>query len=438
MKPETPSTLRPGDAIDVRVEKGVYRGQGLARHEGQVVFISRGLPGDLHRVRVVSASSGYVRAESEGLLEAGPDRRPSPCPAFPRCGGCAYQELSYDAQLRLKAQVLLESLARAGMPWTGELPLLGSPEEGWRTRASFHLQERDGRFLLGLYEDGTHRVVDLPLCLQLSPSMGRAARALLEALSARPSLARGVGGIDLAEGGDGSRLVAALETTLDPTQAAALSSLVRVDSALTGLGVTVGHGRRQRFLSLSGEPFVESTVGGVRLRSHVQSFFQGNRFLVEPLTAAVGELLGAGGHVLDLYAGVGLFALTAAARAEEVDALELSPTAVADAAINARRAGRPRVRVARADVAAGLARLSSRGSERVILDPPRTGAGAAVVQAVAARRPAVIVYVSCDPPTLGRDLRAFAEKGYEPDAVRAFDLFPDTFHLETVVRLRPR
>jgi 23S rRNA (uracil1939-C5)-methyltransferase len=438
MKDESASPLQPGEAVEVLVEKGVYRGQGLARHQGQVVFVPRGLPGDRHRVRVVSASPGYVRAESEALLEGGAGRRPSPCPAFPQCGGCAYQELTYEAQLHLKEDVLRESLARAHVPWEGPIPLVGSPEEGWRTRASFHLQERDGRWLLGLYEDGTHRVVDLPRCLQLSPAMGRVARRLLEELSGRPAWARGVAGIDLAEAGDGSSLVVALETTLDPGEATALSPLARVDGAITGLGVHGGRGRARRFLSLAGEPFVETTAGGVQLRSHVQSFFQSNRFLVDPLVAAVGDLLGEGGDVLDLYAGVGLFALASAARAESVHALELSPTAVEDAEFNVRRAGRPRVRVSRAEVATALARLPSSGAERVILDPPRTGAGPSVVRALSARRPEVVVYVSCDPPTLGRDLRTFAEKGYLPDAVQAFDLFPDTFHLETVVRLRPR
>ena len=432
------STLRPGDIIDVRVEKGVYRGQGLARHEGQIVFLPRGLPGDRHRVRVISTSAGYVRGASEERLEGGPGRREPPCPAFARCGGCAYQDLSYAEQLRLKGEILRESLGRAQVPWTGEIPCVGSPEEGWRTRASLHLQEQDGRLVLGLHEEGTHRVVDLPRCLQLSDAMGRVARALLAGLSERPALARGVLGIHLAESGDGSRLVAGLETTLPHAQAAGLASLARVDGALTGLGLAAAKGRLPRFVTLHGEPFVEDTVSGVRLRSHVLSFFQANRFLLAPLVSTVADLLEDGGPVLDLYAGVGLFALAAASPSESVDALELDALAVEDAEFNARRAGRSMVRFTRADVAGGLARLPKRGSERVILDPPRTGAGAGVVRAVAARSPERIVYVSCDPPTLGRDLRILAAEGYAPDAVRAFDLFPDTFHLETVVRLRPR
>jgi tRNA/tmRNA/rRNA uracil-C5-methylase (TrmA/RlmC/RlmD family) len=141
--------------------------------------------------------------------------------------------------------------------------------------------------------------------------------------------------------------------------------------------------------------------------------------------------------VLDLYAGVGLFALPLGRRSPEVRGLELAPTAVADAQANAEAARLPHVRIQQGDVEAGLESLRPRDGEVVVLDPPRTGAGAAVVRRIAAREPAVVVYVSCDPPTLGRDLNTFAQAGYRAQAVRAFDLFPETFHLETVVTLSP-
>jgi tRNA/tmRNA/rRNA uracil-C5-methylase (TrmA/RlmC/RlmD family) len=156
------------------------------------------------------------------------------------------------------------------------------------------------------------------------------------------------------------------------------------------------------------------------------------------LARTVVDLLPRGGVVLDLYAGVGLFALPlAAAGADEVHAIESSPTAVEDASASARSARFANVRIRRADVGRALASLPVSAGERIVLDPPRTGAGRDVVRAVAARRPAAVVYVSCDPPTLGRDLAEFAREGLRPDLVRAFDMFPDTFHLETVVRLVP-
>jgi tRNA/tmRNA/rRNA uracil-C5-methylase (TrmA/RlmC/RlmD family) len=151
------------------------------------------------------------------------------------------------------------------------------------------------------------------------------------------------------------------------------------------------------------------------------------------------ELVPAGdSRILDLYAGVGLFALPLAARDGcETVAVEQSSLAAEDARVSARRAGLGQLSVRVAEVEPALSELPPRVGERIVLDPPRTGAGRGVVEALAARRPEAIVYVSCDPPTLGRDLALFAARGYRPDAVQLFDQFPKTFHMETVVRLRP-
>ena len=430
------SGLTPGDALELRVEKGVYRGLGLARHEGQVVFIPRALPGDRVRARIESARPGYVEGVTEALLEGGPDRRPSPCPYVPRCGGCAYQEMAYAGQLGLKQAILRESLARAGAQWPGEIEVAPSPEEGWRIRASLHVGVAEGALRLGLLQEGTHEVVDLPRCLQLSEAMNLAARGLKGALEGRPDLWRKVKGIDLAESPTGGALVAAVETDLEPHAIPALAFLAEGAPGLSGLGVLSG-GRPRRFVALRGSPYIRADVLGVSLRAHVRSFFQGNRFLVESLARAVVDLVPPGGPVLDLYAGVGLFALPLAARGDAVVAMEIGQSAGEDAAANARAARLSRVRIVKGDVGEGVRSWPKQAGERIVLDPPRTGAGAEVVAAIAARRPEAVVYVSCDPPTLGRDLAAFARAGYRPDRLQAFDLFPDTFHLETVVRLVP-
>lgn len=431
-----PRGLAPGDVVEVTVEKGVYRGLGLARHEGQVVFVPHAFPNDRLRVRVESARPGYVEGRSESLLSPSAERRPSPCPYVPRCGGCAYQELDYAAQLRLKASVLRESLRRAGAPWDGDLPVRGSPEEGWRVRASLHVATREGRVLLGLHEEGSHRVVDLERCLQLSPRMNAAARRLRVALEERPEGARGVRGLDLLESMDGAQLVAVLETDLVPGEAARLAPLGDTVAEISGLGVATA--QPTRFLTLRGDPHVWTEVQGLRLRVHARSFFQANRFLVRDLVGALVDLVPADVPVLDLYAGVGLFALPLAARAPRVHAVESNETAVADAEENARNAGADNVRIVRGEVAHVLSRMPREAGEAIVLDPPRTGVENTVVAQIADRHPSAIVYVSCDPPTLGRDLAAFARKGYAPDAVQAFDMFPDTYHVETVVRLVPR
>ena len=188
---------------------------------------------------------------------------------------------------------------------------------------------------------------------------------------------------------------------------------------------------------LHGSPRLGHRVLDLRLTSHARAFFQANRFQVDGLVRTVLDLLPAEGPALDLYAGVGLFSLPLLARGQAVRAVEGDETAVEDARENARRLGLGGFRADRGDVRETLARLPREEGEQVVLDPPRTGAGLDVVELLAARRPRTIVYVSCDPPTLGRDLAHFARHGYRADSLRAFDMFPDTFHLETVVRLVP-
>jgi 23S rRNA (uracil1939-C5)-methyltransferase len=430
------SGLRPGDVVEIDIEKAVYRGQGLGRHAGRVVFVPRAVPGDRVRVRIEGATGGFVRGRVEQVLDHAPGRRASPCPLFDRCGGCAYQGYDYASQLALKEAVLRETLARGRVEWPGPITVHASPEVGWRMRASLHVHFGADGLRLGLHEEGSHRVTDLETCLQLSPAMNGAQRALARALAQRPDWARHVHDIDLAEAPDGGQLVASVETDLEPPAAAALAGLAEAAPSLTGFGVVAGSARARRFMPLRGEPWIEATVQGIRLRAHVRSFFQGNRFLLDDLVASVTGLTPPGGSVLDLYAGVGLFALPLAGRAERVRGIEIDAGAVGDAERNVARSGLGNVRVERGDVAAALREMDAGTDERVVLDPPRAGAGAEVVRAVARRQPLSIVYVSCDAATLARDLKGFAAEGYTPAAVELFDLFPDTFHLETVVALR--
>jgi 23S rRNA (uracil1939-C5)-methyltransferase len=302
-------------------------------------------------------------------------------------------------------------------------------------RASLHLARGEDGPRLGLRQEGSRRLVDVETCLQLSDASNRAARALRQALAGREQLLGRVHGLDLLESPDGGALVAILETSLARPDAPRLLPLAKQVPGLSGFGART----RERSLEwLSGEPFVEASVLGLSLRAHAAAFFQPNRFLLEPLARAVVDLVPpGGGRVLDLYSGVGLFALPLAVRDGcETLAVEQSSVACEGARFSARRAGLGRVRVQTAGVAEALAELPPRAGERIVLDPPRTGAGREVVEALAARCPEALVYVSCDPPTLGRDLSLFAKSGYRPDAVHLFDQFPKTFHVETVVRLR--
>ena len=176
------SGLRPGDVVELEIEKAVYRGQGLGRHEGQVVFVPRAVPGDRVRVRIETGTAGFVRGRIEQVLGPASGRRPAPCPLFDRCGGCAYQGYDYAGQLALKEAVLRETLTRGRVEWAGPIVVHPSPELGWRMRASLHVHYGVDGLRLGLHEEGSHRVTDLETCLQLSPAMNAAQRALAKAL----------------------------------------------------------------------------------------------------------------------------------------------------------------------------------------------------------------------------------------------------------------
>jgi 23S rRNA (uracil1939-C5)-methyltransferase len=431
------TTLSVGDTLELVAEKGVYRGLGLFRAGGQVIFAPDVFAGERARLRIESIERGYARAKVEAVLEPSAARRASPCRYVPQCGGCSYQELQYAAQLELKARILRESLERAGVRFEGDVALRPSPEDGWRTRAGLHLARRGEEWLLGLREEGSHRVVDIQTCLQLSEGLNRAARGLLEALKGDPALLARLRGIELAESLDGSERVACLDTTLPVKEAARYGSATAELPWLTGLGVlSQAESRSGRFVQLRGEPYVYASVAGLRLRSHVRSFFQANRYLLADLVSAVLARVPEGGSALDLFAGVGLFALPLSAGGRAVCAAEINPFAIDDAIANAAAAGLD-LRLERADVREALQRWPPARDERVVLDPPRTGAGREVVAALVARKPAAVVYVSCDPPTLGRDLRMFADSGYRLESLEAFDMFPDTFHLESLALLRP-
>jgi 23S rRNA (uracil1939-C5)-methyltransferase len=427
--------LAPGDLIEVVIEKAVYRGLGLAHHEGQVVFVPRGLPGERLGVRVVSVERGYARAATEERRTAASGSRPAPCPAFPACGGCAYQSLDYRAQLDLKTEMLRESLRRGGVPWDREIQATGSPEEGWRTRATFHVSLSGGEVALGFYEEGSRRVVDLPEgCPQVSRELQEVLNAAREVLSKRPVVARNVANLRLAESPDGSERVLILEGRLSAAEAAALAAALS-SPRLSGIGAALGAEGRRRLVTLSGRLHVEARVAGVSLRSHAAAFFQGNRFLLEVLAAQVGALLPGGGSLLDLYGGCGLFGFTAGRSAESVSVVEGNDLSVADAEENARALDFKKLRVFRGDVAEVLSTLPDAGDERIIVDPPRAGLTRTVAEGIGARKPAAVVYVSCDPATLARDLRTLATYGLEADHVQMFDMFPDSFHIESVVRL---
>lgn len=426
--------MTPGELIEVVVEKDVYRGLGLGHHDGRVVFVFRALAGDRVRARVETVERGFARASVEAVISPSPRRRETPCLVAEQCGGCAYQHVRHESQPGLKVAILRETFARAGLRLGEDVPVTAGPEREWRTRATLHFDVVEGKLHLGFRREGSHDVVETHGCLQISARLRSAAGRLGDEFLHRPALWPHLTALELHESSDGSAIVAVVVGDLHRSEMTDVARQVRSDWGLTGLALR-GTRRAAELTLLVGSPYVVHEVLGHDYRVHASSFFQGNRFLVGPLVEAVRRAVPEGADVVELFAGAGLFAAALAPRASRIRAVEVASPAVADFRFNLRQ--QANASITEADAQVGLAALRPGHQEQVILDPPRAGVGRGLVESIAARGPAGIVYVSCDPTTLARDVVGFRKAGYELAEVQVFDLFPDTFHLETLVLLKP-
>jgi 23S rRNA (uracil1939-C5)-methyltransferase len=384
----------PGDAIELQIESLAAGGDGVARApDGRVVFVPFAAPGDRLRVRVVAERARFLRGKIQELLEPGPGRVAPPCAVFGTCGGCAWQHLDYPVQLAAKARILRDALTRlGGLAAPAEIELEPSPAPyGYRSRA--RLLVRAGR--TGFRGRRSHAPVATSRCPVLVPQL----EALLAELAARPPAD---GEWELVAGADGVRAVP----------------------------LPVQGGER-------GGERVELRVGTDRLLVSPGVFAQANAPLLERLAEAVTGAAGAGGLALEAFCGAGLFTLGLARRFERVIAIESSRAAQGDLEQNLSAAGLQNVELRRETLEAALARAELRGlrPDAIVLDPPRAGLAGGSAAALAELGAPRIAYLSCDPATLARDLAAFAGRGYALRAVRGFDLFPQTPHLEALAVL---
>ena len=377
------------------VERLAAGGEGVAHApDGRVVFVAGAAPGDRVRVRVVEEHPKWLRGEIDAIEAPGPGRVEPRCPLFGRCGGCAWQHLDYATQLAAKADILRDALVRIGglaLPG-GEIEMTASPPYGYRGRARVGV----ARGVVGFRRLRSHALEPAAACPVLVPELERALAALAAAPPARD------GEIELCAGDDG-----------------------RVRAWGPG-GL------------LHGEAQLAIDAGPARIAVSPGVFFQGNARVRGPLLAAVLEAAGRGRRALDLCAGAGFFTFALAERFAEVVAVESSPPAVRDLRRNLEANGAGNVRVECAPLERFLAGAAARdfAADAIVVDPPRTGLGAALAKDLAAAAGAArVVYVSCAPATLARDLAVLAAEGLRLDSVRGFDLFPQTAHVEAIAVL---
>jgi 23S rRNA (uracil1939-C5)-methyltransferase len=394
-----------GESYEVAIEKLVYGGDGLAHVGSQAVFVPLAAAGDFARIRIVECERNYARGVIEELLDPSPLRRTPPCQYFGSCGGCQLQHLDYPAQLEAKVSFVRESLRRiGGIEWDAEIGRRSGPEFGYRSRAEIKVaRDEDGRARIGYFRAGSHDVCEIESCPILSPAANRE----LQRLHA--------------------------ESSLIPNDATRVYLTVGDDEVI----VTPANGEDGRAAEFDSMGTAHQRIAGINYGFGVRSFFQGNRLLVEELiNEAVRDA--AGEFAVDLYAGVGLFSLQLAKTFKQVCAVEGNKTAANHGFENVKLNGLNNVRYEPISVEAWLKYKSAEAPrpDFVLLDPPRAGAGVQVIERLAALAPPAVTYVSCDPATLARDLRSLIDYGYKIDSITALDMFPQTFHVETVVRLR--
>ncbi|HEY5884134.1 MAG TPA: class I SAM-dependent RNA methyltransferase [Pyrinomonadaceae bacterium] len=379
--------------LDVTIERLLPGGVGLAHAEGMTLFVSLAAPGDEVRVKIDRVQGKVAFASIHEIIKPSPVRVEPPCPYFGRCGGCDFQQLSYESQLRAKVDIIQDCFQRiAKIPEQVDIKIHASPTE-WQYRARALWQTDDVRKWLGYYVRGSREVCDVEYCAVLVPELQQS----LESLRSTIESATSVRDIAAVAGDEGVSIDPPI-SDFDPRE-------------------------------------ISRRIAGERYQFSAKSFFQINHQLLPALIQeAIGEATGKA--AIDLYCGVGLFTLPLARRFAHVVGVEANNRATTFARANLDSAGLSNAQVFTSDVGNWLRNWEAGPRpDLLLLDPPRTGAENKVIAGILAVEPRQIVYVSCDPATLARDLKKLLAGGYSLDSVSAFDMFPQTHHVETVVRL---
>ncbi len=454
--------------VEVAVTGIAFGGRGIARLDGMAVFVDQAVPGDRGLIRITRKRRQFAEARLLELLEASPDRVAPPCRYSGVCGGCTWQFLRYDQQLEYKRQHVRESIERiggiSGVRVHDALP--AEPVLAYRNKMEFTCADRrwllpeemgraeiDTGFALGLHVPGTfNKVIDIEQCL-LQPPLGN--RILREIRSGIRESGLAVYGLRSHEGfwrfamlrnsaADGRWMVNMVTAAEDADALAALTLRLRakfpeIASVVNNVtarkaGVAVGESERLVW----GDGFIRDRIGEFDFEISANSFFQTNTRGAARLYRTVLDYAGLKGSesVLDLYSGTGTIPIFISGSCREVFGIEIVASAVADAERNCRLNGVGNCRFMRGDILEGLARVDVR-PDVMIIDPPRVGMAKEVVGRVLDMAPARLVYVSCNPATLARDLALLGER-YEVAEVQPIDMFPHTFHVESVARLERR
>ena len=447
----------------LNIEKLIYGGDGLARlpaappvdgspadkdlGRGKAVFVPFVLSGETVEATLTEEKSGFARAHATAIVEPSPHRIPPPCPHFTRCGGCHYQHATYEHQLEIKKEILRENLRRiAKLELECEVQVHPSPPWNYRNRSRLQVRTRP-EFAAGYFKFASHELLPVEECPISSPLINRGIATLWQAGRAGKAV-DGVHEVEFFANADDTKLLLELLCAPEVRRAAMRAWAEELCASLPEVAGVVAFrepqkGMRELLVAVGASELTYRTKTGT-YRVSAGAFFQTNRFLTDELVDLVSA--GRSGDLaVDFYAGVGLFSTALACNIRHIVSVEMSQTAAADLTYNLPANGKA-VQSAAEQYLAELADRGRAGAgsvlphplpkpDLIVVDPPRSGLGDRVARALASVHAPRVTYVSCDPATLARDLVPLRAAGYRVEQVDLVDLFPQTYHLESVVQL---
>ena len=448
------SELHRGDTLQVSIETATIDGSGVARVDGQVVFVPGALPGERCNVRIAHVGRSAVFAQLLSVQDASTHRVEPDCPYFPRCGGCALRHMDYEQELALKQAHVQSCLTRIGGQTISALPITGAAKtDGYRNKVQFPVQEQDGRPAAGFFSGKTHRVIPVRHC-RIQPDCADAIRgavlAWMEQYHIRAYDEQTHTGyirhIYIRFGAESGQILVCIVANCAqlPKKKQLVAALLAAEPGITTIVFSPNTKKGNtvlgtEFQPLYGDGTITDTLCGLQFRLSAPAFYQVNHAQAERLYEKAVQLAGLTGNetVLDLYCGTGTITLCLARHAKKAIGVEIVPQAIEDAKFNAAQNGMENAEFFCMDAGQAAKMLADRRTrpDVIVVDPPRKGVSADVIEAISAMAPQRVVYVSCDPATLARDLKLLTAAGYTLQTAEALDLFPRCAHVETVVLL---
>lgn len=445
--------MKKNEVVELNITGMTAEGSGVGRVDGLAVFVPLTAVGDRVRALIIKVTKSYAVGKLQRVLSPSPDRAENDCPVFSKCGGCVYRHIDFDAECRVKKQRVEDCLRRIGGLNIAVESIESDAPDGYRNKAQYPVGNADGGLQIGFYAPHSHRIIDCRNC-KLQPAEFE---RVLEVFEDYMTLCR-VSAYDEQTGRGLLRHIyirqAAVDGRLMVCAVVNGNSLPKEDELVERLKNALGDRLKTVVINVNtaatnvilsdkcrviyGDGYLNDVLCGVKVRLNALSFYQVNHAMTERLYAAAAEFAGEGRMLLDLYCGAGTIGLSMAKRFERLLGVEVIGQAVEDARFNAAENGIVNADFICADALEAARRLEAEGlrPDVVVVDPPRKGLAQGLPALIAEKmRPERVIYVSCDPATLARDLAAFEQCGYKVKRVKAFNLFPRTAHIETICLL---